>query len=54
METNIINEFLEQIKNSDVKSIEQNLVVDWVKHENGEYIYNGSETITTIKSTKQI
>ena len=53
METNIKKQVLESINLSEVNSIEQETIVDWVKNENGEYIYNGSETTTTIKTIKK-
>jgi uncharacterized protein (DUF2164 family) len=52
MATKIKKQFLELINLSEVKSIEQEMIVDWVKNENGEYVYNGSETTTTIKTRK--
>lgn len=33
-----------------IETINQETIVDWFKNENGEYIYNGSETTTIIKT----
>jgi hypothetical protein len=49
MESNIKKQILESINVSEVKLIKQEVIVDWVKNDKGEYIYNGFETTTTIK-----
>ncbi len=48
MEKHVEN-YLKLINFNDVKEIKQELIVNWVKNENNEYIYNGFETTTTIK-----
>jgi len=51
---NKLDELIKSVSNDVIESLSQEVKLDWAKDTNGEYIYKGFETITTIKTNKQI